>query len=922
MSSPSFLDYSQSEFIESLYESYLQDPQSVDAEWAKFFAGLDFAAKHYPVLPESSSPVAAAAASAGLGANSGALAKQISVLNLINGYRSRGHLMAQVNPLYPPRPEMEPELGLGYYGLGDTDLDSEFEAGRELGLGHKATLRTILDKVQKTYTGSVGVEFMHMRKQEDLRWLRQEMENVSNHPTFELDKKKRILAKLNEAEVFEKFLQTKYVGQKRFSLEGGEVLIPALEFAIAKAANLGCKHAIIGMAHRGRLNVLANIMGKTYEDIISEFEDFEYEKGDMQFYGDVKYHKGISTIRKFAEEDVKLTLAFNPSHLETVNTVVQGMARAKAEQWFDSDYKSICPIIIHGDAAISGQGIVYEQIQMGQLPGYTTGGIVHIVVNNQVGFTTNPEDSRSSIYCTDVGKTTFSPIFHVNGYDAEAVVYTMELAMQFRQICQRDVFVDIICTRKYGHNESDEPRFTQPKMYKILDKMASVRETYSHQLAEMGYIERELAVQMEKEFKGNLQDRMDFAKEQRKGYVIPAHHSKWSGFRFAKAEDFDQSPATGADLMHLQNIARAMSTVPDNVNLYSKFKRLLDERKKTFDSKMINWGMAEHFAFGSLLLEGNPVRITGQDVKRGTFTHRHAVLRDEVTEEEYIPLNHLSDNQSKLYIYNSLLSEYGVLGFEYGYSLSTPRRLVIWEAQFGDFANGAQIVIDQFLASAETKWKLSSGLVMLLPHGYEGQGPEHSSARLERFLQLCAHDNIQVVNCTTPANIFHVLRRQLKRDFRKPLVIMTPKSLLRHPECVSHLDDFVTGTRFQEVIDDSTVDAAKVSRVVFCSGKIYYELVEKRKELGRDDIAIVRIEQLYPYPKKQIKAICDKYSVSKQWYWVQEEPLNMGAWDFLNRTFTDKKLKVISRPASSSPAEGSPREHKKAQNLILETALQ
>lgn len=908
-----YLDYTSSEYLEAQYAQYQLNSESVDPQWQKFFEGMEFALAKFPILPHQKDSGLGESTS---GINHEDLKKQVGIMKLINAYRSRGHLITENNPIRP-RSDHKPRLQLENFNLSDADMNKPFEAGSELGIGATATLAEILEFLKETYCRTIGVEFMHLRKTEVMLWLRRKMESTRNRPNFTIEEKKNILHKLNEAEVFETFLHTKYLGQKRFSLEGGEVLIPALDSIIHKGVELNCKHFIIGMAHRGRLNVLANILGKTYENIFSEFEDFR--NLEVQGSGDVKYHKGYSTIRKIDGEDIKLTLAFNPSHLEAVNPVVQGMARAKAEQWFDNDYQNICPIIIHGDAAISGQGVVYEQLQMSNLPGYTVGGTIHIVVNNQVGFTTHYKDGRSTIYCTDVAKSTFAPVFHVNGNDPEAVVYAIQLATEFRQKYQRDVFIDLVVYRKHGHNETDEPRFTQPLMYKMLDKVKSPRETYIDQLNQSGQLDTKLADEMQKEFKTMLQERLERAKENQKASMVTAHTSKWAGFRFATDRDFEESPETGVDLMRLKQVGAALQTIPDGFEPIKNIVKQMKQRKMMWDSGKLDWAMGELYAYGSLLLENHPVRISGQDVQRGTFSHRHALIKDQNTEEPYINLNNISDNQSKLYIYNSLLSEYAILGFEYGYSLATPRRLTIWEAQFGDFANGAQIIIDQFISSAESKWQLSSGLTMLLPHGYEGQGPEHSSAKLERFLQLCAENNIQIANCTTPANFFHLLRRQVSRDFRKPLVVFTPKSLLRHPECVSRVEEMGPGTKFQEIINDPTVkDPASIKKVLICSGKIYFEIKAQRDERKQVDVAIIRLEQLYPMPVKQIKALAEQYSSVKTWNWVQEEPQNMGAWDFLQRNFKGPRLKCISRPAAASPAEGSAKGHKANQQDIIE----
>jgi 2-oxoglutarate dehydrogenase E1 component len=929
MHNASHLSLSQSNYIESLYKSYLESPDSVPEQWKLFFDGMKFALEKYPEAEENTSTTGVfdPKVSSEEAENEpdpelpdyrkGSLAKQIGVLNLINAYRTRGHLISRTNPVRK-RKDHRPYLNLENFGLDETDLDKTFQAGHEIGIG-EATLRKIRRHLRETYCKSVGVEYMHMRKPQILAWLQKKLESTRSRTAFSIEEKQRILEKLNDSEVFEKFLQTRYQGQKRFSLEGAEVLIPALEELIYKGVELSARHFIIGMAHRGRLNVLANILGKTYQDIFSEFED--YTSKSVQGSGDVKYHKGYSTIREINSETVKLNLGFNPSHLEAVDTVIAGMARAKTEQWFAGDTNKIIPILIHGDAAIAGQGIVYEHMQLSQLPGYHNGGTIHIVVNNQIGFTTDFTDGRSTIYCTDIGKTTFSPIFHVNGHDPEAVVHVMRLATEFRQKYKRDVYIDIVCFRKYGHNETDEPRFTQPYLYKLIEQLPSVREAYSKQLAEAGVIESQLAGEMENKFKNLLQERMQMAQETKKASVISALQSKWSGIRFSRSEDFEQSPTTGVPHHILDAIISALTSIPADFDAIPKVLKLLEERSNQFAQGQINWALAELLAYGSLLLEQFPIRLSGQDVQRGTFSHRHAVLRDQSDESKYhLNLNHIADQQEKIQIWNSPLSEYGVLGFEYGFSLSTPRALTIWEAQFGDFTNGAQIIIDQFISSAEEKWLMCSGIVLLLPHGYEGQGPEHSSARVERFLQLCAQDNMQIVNCTTPANFFHMMRRQMIREFRKPLIVFTPKSLLRHPECVSDVKELEQGC-FQEILDDPTATSHQTTRVLWCTGKIYYDLLKYKREKKQEHVAIVRMEQIYPIAHKQIKAIMEKYKGCKEWYWVQEEPINMGPWDFIKRNFRARKLKVISRPEMASPAEGSTSRAKSMQHSIVEACF-
>jgi 2-oxoglutarate dehydrogenase E1 component len=746
------------------------------------------------------------------------------------------------------------------------------------------------------------------------------MEGSKNRQAFTIDEKKRILTKLNEAVAFENFLHTKFTGQKRFSLEGAESAIPALDAVIDAGAELGIKEFVLGMAHRGRLNVLANILGKSYEDIFAEFEGKEFDEN--AFDGDVKYHLGFSTdVETMHKKKVHLSLTPNPSHLETVDPIVEGIVRAKLDETPDYTVNSIAPILIHGDAAIAAQGIVYEVIQMSLLKGYSTGGTIHLVINNQVGFTTNYTDARSSTYCTDIGKVTLSPVFHVNGDDVEALIYTIRLAMEYRQTFHQDVFIDILCYRKYGHNEGDEPRFTQPLLYKEIAKHLNPREIYNQKLLSEGIVEANLAKEMEKSFKDLLQSNLDNSKLREKTKVTPFMEGRWSEFRLSTPADFEQSPVTAVDKKTITAIAEKITSLPSDKQFFNKIVRLFDDRKQMMkEPGRLDWAMGELLAYATLMNEGYPVRVSGQDVERGTFSHRHAVIRLEDSEEQYVPLSNISDKQAPFYIYNSLLSEYGVLGFEYGYAFASPDSLVIWEAQFGDFGNGAQIIIDQYLSSAEDKWRRMNGLVMLLPHGYEGQGAEHSSARLERFLQLCAEYNMQIANCTTPANFFHLLRRQMHRDFRKPLVVFTPKSLLRHPKCVSTVADLTKGG-FQEVIDDATANAKSIRRVVFCSGKVYYDLLERQEADKESGVAVVRIEQLYPFPQNQLDAIVTKYKNATELVWLQEEPENMGAWSFLLRTWTNAELKVIAREASASPATGSHKQHDKEQHSLVDKAF-
>ncbi len=890
--------------IDELYKQYLQDNNAVEEGWRTFFEGFEFARKNYDEVVGGAIPEN--------------VQKEFKVINLINAYRSRGHLFTKTNPVRERR-KYEPDLDLANFGLESSDLENVFQAGEEIGIG-AATLKDIVAHLEATYCDAIGIEYQYIREPKRLLWLRNNIE-LKNRPKFDANRKKHILHKLNQASVFEQFLHKKFVGQKRFSLEGGETLIPALDALIEKGAELGAKEFVVGMAHRGRLNVLANIFNKTYDKIFSEFEGKEYE--DALFDGDVKYHLGYSCYQKTDKgQEIKMTLTPNPSHLETVNPVVEGITRAKIDHVLDGNEKAIVPILIHGDAAIAGQGIVYEVIQMAQLDGYRAGGTVHIVVNNQVGFTTNYLDARSSTYCTDVAKTTLCPVFHVNGDDAEAVVQTIEIAMAYRQEFGRDVFIDLLCYRKYGHNEGDEPKFTQPKLYNIIAKHPSPRVIYLNQLIAEGVITKEEGAEMEKLLDDNLQERLEDAKQIEKAHITDFLEEEWSTFRAATDEDFEKSPETAVAKEKLIELGTKLSTLPEGKKYFRKIVKLFQDRLDMITNNNLDWGMGEMLAYATLLSEGHSVRISGQDVERGTFSHRHAVVKTEDTEEEIITLNLLQEKQGKFDIYNSLLSEYGVLGFDYGYAFATPNGLTIWEAQFGDFNNGAQIMIDQYIAAAEDKWHTQNGLVMLLPHGYEGQGSEHSSARLERFLQLCGDLNIQIANCTTPANYFHLLRRQLKRDFRKPLVVFTPKKLLRYPKAVSTIEELATGS-FQEVLDDPSVNAKDVDTVILCSGKFYYDLLEKKEQEGTgENIALVRLEQLYPLPKTQLDAIVDKYGKNAKYIWAQEEPENMGAWSYILRKWRTVELDVIARWESASPATGSPAVHAIRHNRIINEVMQ
>ncbi|SNC76223.1 2-oxoglutarate dehydrogenase E1 component [Hymenobacter gelipurpurascens] len=926
MDAYSYIANAHGEYIDQLYQAYKNDPESVDFGWRKFFEGFDFS-QQYPEggLPQADGEgVLTTQASTNQAGQIRAVDtvsadKETQVRNLIHAYRSRGHLVALTNPVRP-RKDRKARLSLTDFGLSDSDLDTVFKNGEILGLGQSATLRDIVAALQKIYTRTIGFEYMYIRDPQVLDWFREKVEKDSLSFNPGLDYKKRILKKLNEAVVFENFLHTKFLGQKRFSLEGGETTIPALDAIINKSSELGVKEVMIGMAHRGRLNVLANIMGKTYEQIFSEFEGTavpDLTMGD----GDVKYHMGYSSeVEAENGSKVNLKLAPNPSHLEAVNPVVEGFVRAKIEHQYGGDYHQILPILIHGDAALAGQGIGYELTQMSLLEGYKTGGTIHFVINNQVGFTTDFEDARSSIYSTDLAKIIDAPVLHVNGDDPEAVVFAVRLATEYRQQFHADIFIDMVCYRRHGHNESDEPKFTQPTLYNLISKHQNPREVYNAMLVQRGDVDAELANQMDREFRDLLQARLDMVKQKPLPYNYQALENEWRSLRRSKPEDFEQSPQTGISEEVVQKVGQALTTLPEGFRPLKQIEKLMEERKKMFfESRVLNWAAGELLAYGSLLHEKHIVRVSGQDVQRGTFSHRHAVLHDAETSAPYNSLNNIEEGQEQLSIYNSLLSEYAVLGFEFGYAMANPTALVVWEAQFGDFANGAQTMIDQFVVSSESKWQRMNGVVMLLPHGYEGQGPEHSNARPERFLQLAAENNIIVANMTTPANLFHALRRQLTWEFRKPLVVMSPKSMLRHPLCVSPVEEFTSGS-FREVLGDVYADAKKVKRVLLCSGKIYFDLLEEQQKSGRTDVALVRLEQLHPFPKKQLDAELAKYPKAKV-YWVQEEPENMGYWNYLLRFMRRELEDVISRKPSASPATGYNKVHVKEQKELVARAF-
>ncbi|MDP3314396.1 2-oxoglutarate dehydrogenase E1 component [Lutibacter sp.] len=899
----SFLNAVHSGFIADLYDTYLINPDAVEPSWRSFFQGYDFASEKYSLtedhsifeVPEN-------------------VLKEFKVIDLINGYRTRGHLFTKTNPVRERR-KYTPTLAIENFGLSEKDLDTVFDAGQIIGTGI-ATLREIIKHLETIYCDSIGVEYMYIRNPEEIKWIQKKLNKNSNHPDYIKETKIYILKKLNQAVTFENFLQTKYVGQKRFSLEGGEALIPAISAIIWNATEYyDVKEFVFGMAHRGRLSTLVNIFRKPIKDLFSEFDGKDFE--DESIDGDVKYHLGLTTKKTLKNnKELIMNLVPNPSHLETVGPVVEGIARAKIDKTYEGDNSKLIPIIVHGDAAISGQGLVYEVTQMSQLNGYSTGGTIHIVINNQIGFTTNYLDGRSSTYCTDVAKVTLSPVLHVNADDVEAVVHAIEMALAFRMEFKRDIFIDLLGYRKYGHNEGDEPRFTQPKLYKAIAKHENPRDIYAKKLIDDGVIDTPFLNGIIDEFKNLLEEEYEEAKKIEKSKVREFMEDTWDGFTRRGEDAMLLSTNTKYPIKKLKDIAKIVSTVPAGIKFLRKAEKILKDRNSmVFETNQIDWGMGETLAYGTLLQEGFDVRISGQDVERGTFSHRHAILRDEISEERINLLNSVSETQGKMTIYNSLLSEYGVLGFDYGYAMANPNALTIWEAQFGDFSNGAQIIFDQYLSAAEDKWKLQNGIVVLLPHGYEGQGSEHSSARMERFLQMCAYDNMIIADCTTPANLYHLLRRQMKRDFRKPLIVFTPKSLLRHPLAVSTLEDFADG-EFQEIIDD-TINPLNVTKLVFCTGKFYYDLLAERTILERKDVALIRIEQLFPLHLEKLQQVIKKYPNATNYIWTQEEPGNMGAASFIMQRFNFVKLDIISQPYHAVPAPGSAARFKaRHQNVI------
>lgn len=913
----SFLNAVHAQLIDDMYERYLQYPDSLEPSWKAFFQGFDFALDSYGDGDTSVVSEIVSQSPKSIESLPEDITKEFKVIDLINAYKTRGHLFSQINPL-SEREKSNPDLDIFNFGLSSSDLNLKFNAASYAGFSSSATLSEIINQLQKIYSTSIGVEYMYILNKEERDFIQNHLQVEMPRYQLSSEQKIRVLTKLNQATQFETYLNTKFVGQKRFSLEGGESLIPAFDYLMDYASNHQVNEVVLGMPHRGRLSVLTNIFQKPYRQIFSEFEGKEFE--EHVFSGDVKYHLGASKkIETSAGKEMMINLVPNPSHLETVASLVEGISRAKIDLVYNQNAKEVLPIVLHGDAALSGQGIVYEVAQMMSLEGYRTGGTIHIVVNNQVGFTTDYKDSRSSIYCTGIAKVTDSPVFHVNADDVEMVIYVMKLACDYRQAFGKDVYLDLVGYRKYGHNEGDEPRFTQPKMYGLISKHKNVRDLYKEKLIGEGVLSQETFKSIETEFKNVLDTQFEESRLIEKNKMDIFMEPLWSEFQGDKNvwKEID----TRFEINELKNLAIQISTLPKDKKFIKKITRLFEQRLKMIDEDKLDWALGELLAYATLLKEGYNIRISGEDVQRGTFSHRHAVLKTEDTEEKYIPLSLVNENQ-KFDIYNSLLSEYAVLGFDYGYAVAAPSTLTVWEAQFGDFVNGGQIIIDQYLVAAEEKWDMQNGLVMMLPNGSEGQGAEHSSGRVERFLTLCANNNIFVANCTTPANYFHLLRRQMKFAFRKPLVVMTPKSLLRHPKVVSSLEELSSGS-FQTIIDDASAQVEKIERVVLCTGKVYYDLLAKKEELNDEKVALVRIEQLYPFDKERLKSILDRYQNKKEVVWVQEEPENMGAWSYILRNFVDLDIhiKLISHPASGVPAPGSHKKFEINQQEIITKAF-
>ncbi len=922
MKNPTFSTQANADLIDQLYQEWTEDPSSVDERWQAFFEGFE--------LGESNLASGTAVKAGDSPSKTGYInaEKQTRVDSLIYAYRSLGHTMAEIDPL-GLMPRAQPRLEPSNFDLTEEDLDEIFQTGH-LMQQQSMKLRDIIHLLKEIYCSSVGVEYVHIQETEVRRWIQNRIEPTQNNPQFSDDKKIQIFTKIHEAESFEKFLHTRYIGQKRFSLEGGETLIAALDGILQFSPESGVEEILIGMAHRGRLNVLSNILRKSHEFIFREFAS-NYIADAAFGDGDVKYHLGFHAhVTTNQGPQVEMNLAANPSHLEAVDPVLQGKTRARQRIRGDLERRRVLPILIHGDAAFAGQGVVAETLNFSQLDGYKTGGTIHIIVNNQIGFTTLPHDARSSRYCTDVAKMIEAPIFHVNGDDPLSVVMICELALEFRQKFQRDVVIDMYCYRKHGHNETDEPAFTQPTLYQEIRSHKNVSEILAQKLIHERALTKEEALQIEKKFRDTLESSFDAVKAKAEKEKSEGDESRIKKIAELRHKSKEQGTFYSFDPVEtcvskevLEQVVSALTTTPDNFNENPKIKRLISGRRKAFDNnEAIDWAYAESLAFATLLIEGTPIRLSGQDSRRGTFSQRHSVFYDIKNRERYIPLKHVSENQAQFCVYNSTLSEAAVLGFDYGYSIDYPHMLCLWEAQFGDFANGAQVIIDQFLTSSESKWGRVAGLVLLLPHGHEGQGPEHSSARLERYLQSCAENNIQVCNMTTPAQYFHVLRRQMRRGFRKPMVIMAPKSMLRNKDAVSHFEDLQKG-QFQEVIDDSHIKST-AKRVVFCSGKVYWDLLNYQKDNKITDTAIVRVEQLYPIHKVEFKKIKKRYSKATNWVWCQEEPRNMGSWSFISQRLNSIMkidIQFCGRRSSASTAVGSLTLHKIEQEQLVKKAF-
>ncbi|BBK34162.1 2-oxoglutarate dehydrogenase E1 component [Stella humosa] len=954
-----FLSGANAPFIAELYERFLENPSSVEPSWVQFFRGLQedgaavaqelrgasWAPRSGGIIAHVNGVAATAAAAAAAGqirppiaagqdATRKAIQASIRALMLIRAYRVRGHLIAALDPLGIEKRPVHADLDPASYGFDEDDLDQPIYIDRVLGR-ETATLREIVQILRDTYCQSIGVEFMHIMDPEQRIWIQERIEGERNHTDFTAEGKRAILERLTAAETFERFADRRYTGTKRFGLEGGESLIPALEQIVKRGGQLGVRELVLGMPHRGRLNVLANFMGKPFAAIFSEFQGNSAKPDDVQGSGDVKYHMGTSADREYDGNVVHLSLSANPSHLEAVNPVTLGKVRAKQRQRGDVEKNQVVGLLMHGDAAFAGQGVVAETLMLSELRGYRTGGTINVVVNNQIGFTTAPAYARSGPYCTDVAKMVQAPIFHVNGDDPESVVHVARVAIEFRQRFKRDVVIDMVCYRRHGHNEGDEPAFTQPEMYRQIDGLQTTRRIYAERLEREGIVQAGEADGMVDRFTTMLDSEFNAARSY-KANKADWLEGAWAGLGTATADDRRGETAVAAD--RLQQVGQALTRVPEGFNLNRKIARQLEAKKKMFETgEGIDWATGEALAFGTLCAEGTPVRLSGQDVGRGTFSQRHAVLVDQSSEERYVPVSAVAPGQATFEVWDSPLSEEAVLGFEYGFTLADPQGLVLWEAQFGDFANGAQVIIDQFICSGESKWLRMSGLVLLLPHGYEGQGPEHSSARLERFLQLSAEDNMQVVNLTTPANYFHALRRQMRRSFRKPLIVMTPKSLLRHKRAVSKLAEFGPGSSFHRVLWDDAdgglsnklVADAKIRRVVLCSGKVYYDLLEARETKGIDDVYLMRVEQLYPFPAEKLALELKRFPAADV-VWCQEEPRNMGGWYFVDRRIEDVLTEVggkatrpryVGRPDSASTATGLLRRHNEEQEALVSAAL-